>query len=119
MENVVLIVHLVLALSIIGVVLLQRSEGGGLGIGGGGGGTSSRPALGGLGKLTWALGIAFIVTSLTLTVFAANRSATTSILDRIGIEAPPPAAAPPVVDGDDLLPPTLDGGGSLTPPRAD
>ena len=36
MENVVLVVHLLLALSLIGVVLLQRSEGGGLGIGGGG-----------------------------------------------------------------------------------
>ena len=37
MENVVLIVHLILALCLIGVVLLQRSEGGGLGLGGGGG----------------------------------------------------------------------------------
>ena len=37
MEFVVLIVHLVLALALIGVVLLQRSEGGALGIGGGGG----------------------------------------------------------------------------------
>ena len=36
MENVVLVVHLLLALSLIGVVLLQRSEGGGLGMGGGG-----------------------------------------------------------------------------------
>ena len=38
MELVLLIVHLVLAISLIGVVLLQRSEGGALGIGGGGGG---------------------------------------------------------------------------------
>ena len=36
MENVILVVHLILALSLIGIVLLQRSEGGGLGIGGGG-----------------------------------------------------------------------------------
>ena len=40
MENVVLIVHLILALSLIGTVLLQRSEGGGLGMGGGGGGAT-------------------------------------------------------------------------------
>lgn len=123
MENIVLIVHLLLALGIIGVVLLQRSEGGGLGIGGGGGGaTSSRPPLSGLGKVTWGLAIAFILTSLTLTVFAAERSATTSILDRIGVEGPaeaPPVSAPPTADTDDLLPPVLDDGGALTPPRAD
>ena len=41
MENVVLVIHLILALGLIGIVLLQRSEGGGLGIGGGGGGQSS------------------------------------------------------------------------------
>ena len=39
MENVVLVIHLLLALALIGTVLLQRSEGGGLGIGGGGGAT--------------------------------------------------------------------------------
>ncbi len=38
MQNVVLIIHLLLAVTLIGLVLLQRSEGGGLGIGGGGGG---------------------------------------------------------------------------------
>ena len=122
MENVVLIVHLILALGIIAVVLLQRSEGGGLGIGGGGGGAaSSRPALGGLGKLTWALGIAFILTSLTLTVFAAERAAGVSILDRLGVEAPPrpPAQAPVAPGADDLLPPTLGGDGGMVPPRAD
>jgi preprotein translocase subunit SecG len=37
MENVILVVHLILAICLIGVVLLQRSEGGGLGMGGGGG----------------------------------------------------------------------------------
>ena len=38
MQNVVLIIHLLLAISLIGLVLLQRSEGGGLGMGGGGAG---------------------------------------------------------------------------------
>ena len=42
MENVVLTVHLILALLLIGVVLLQRSEGGGLGMGGGGGFMTNR-----------------------------------------------------------------------------
>lgn len=120
MENVVLIIHLILALALIAVVLLQRSEGGGLGMGGGGGGAaSSRPALGGLGKLTWGFAIAFIITSLTLTIMAAQRSSTSSILDRVGIEAPAEVdPAPP--SGDDLLPPpALGGDAPLTPPRAD
>jgi len=64
MENVVLTIHLLLALSLIGVVLLQRSEGGGLGMGGGGGGgaMSGRAAATALGKMTWILAAAFIVT---------------------------------------------------------
>ena len=49
MENVVLIIHLLLALALIGVVLLQRSEGGGLGMGSGGGAISQRAAATALG----------------------------------------------------------------------
>jgi preprotein translocase subunit SecG len=122
MENVVLIVHLILALGIIGAVLLQRSEGGGLGMGGGGGGgaMSSRPALSGMGKLTWAFAIAFICTSIALTVLAAQRSATGSVVDRMGVEAPARAVETPALpaDGDGLLPPPLPSEG-LTPPRAE
>ena len=71
MENVILIVHLIIALFLIAVVLLQRSEGGALGIGGGGGGlVSQRGAATALSKVTWALAIAFICTSITLTVIS-------------------------------------------------
>lgn len=115
MQNVVLIIHLLLALSLIGVVLLQRSEGGGLGIGGGMGPQAGRPPLTGLAKLTWGFAIAFICTSLTLTVIAAQQSADTSVLDRIGVtrESAPAPALP-----DLQLPPT--GGDSpLLPPRQD
>ncbi len=119
MQNVVLIVHLLLALALTGVVLLQRSEGGGLGIGGGGGGPqASRPPLTGLAKMTWALAIAFIATSLTLTIFAAQQSATSSVLDRLGTPAPAAPSAPALPDGDGLLPPpAMDE--PLTPPRAE
>ena len=68
MENVVLIIHLLLALSLIGVVLIQRSEGGGLGMGSGGGGgggvMSGRAAATALGKVTWVIASAFICTSI-------------------------------------------------------
>ena len=69
METVVLMIHLVLAILLIAVVLLQRSEGGALGIGGGGGGlVSARGAATALTKVTWALAVGFICTSLTLTL---------------------------------------------------
>ena len=41
-----------------------------------------------LGKVTWLLAIAFICTSLTLTIIAAQNSAGSSVLDRIGVDAP-------------------------------
>jgi preprotein translocase subunit SecG len=122
MENVILIVHLILALCLIGVVLLQRSEGGGLGLGGGGGGgglVSSRSAATALGKVTWAFAIAFICTSITLTIIAAQNSASGSVLDRIGGNAPASSTAlPEVPTGESLLPPVSGDGGSLLP-RAD
>ena len=108
MQAVVLTIHLLLALALILVVLLQRSEGGGLGMGGGGGIMTSRGAATALSKVTWAIGIAFVVTSLALTVLAAHGTRSGSVVDRIdGAEAPAPASAPaapaPGLEGD-LLP---------------
>ena len=121
MENVVLIIHLLLALALIGVVLMQRSEGGGLGMGGGGGGAmSGRAAATALGKVTWILAIAFICTAITLTIIAAQKSAGSSVLDRLG-DAPVPASetAPAGLgEGDSLLPPSVDDNAPLVP-RAD
>ncbi|MCB1360500.1 MAG: preprotein translocase subunit SecG [Rhodobacter sp.] len=121
MQTVVLIIHLVLALSLMGVVLLQRSEGGGLGIGGGAmGPQAGRPPMTGLAKLTWAFAAAFICTSLALTVIGASNSAETSVLERIGAPAPdattaPAPATPDVQLPDVQLPPA--GDSPVLPPR--
>ncbi|GLQ27180.1 preprotein translocase subunit SecG [Sulfitobacter pacificus] len=109
MENVVLIIHLLLALGLIAVVLMQRSEGGGLGMGGGGGGAvPGRSAATALSKLTWILGAAFLVTSITLTIIVAQKSSGASVIDRLGVT--PPAATQgddtSAPSGDLLLPPT-------------
>ena len=90
MENVILTIHLILALLLIGVVLLQRSEGGGLGMGSGGGGgaISGRAAATALGKVTWILAIGFIITSITLTILAAQSASTASVIDQLGAEQP-------------------------------
>ncbi|MEO0361092.1 MAG: preprotein translocase subunit SecG [Pseudomonadota bacterium] len=124
MENIVLIVHLILAIFLIVVVLLQRSEGGALGIGGGGGGglVSSRGAATALSKVTWGLAIAFICTSLTLTIIAASGTGSRSVIDGVTTGVPGADDAPtvggfelPTISDDDLTPPSS----PLEPPAAD
>jgi preprotein translocase subunit SecG len=127
MENVILIIHLLLALGLIAVVLMQRSEVGGLGMGSGGGGntTSGRTPPTALSKVTWVLATAFICTSVAMTIIAARNSSGTSVIDRLGVT--PPAAtetetgdgALPVAPlGDSLLPPA-EGDNAPLVPRAD
>jgi len=101
MNNVLLVVHLLVALAMIGVVMLQRSEGGGLGIGGGGGGGGMGGFLTGRGtanlltRTTAVLAAAFMVTSLTLSVFGAGGGGEPgSILDDLPASAPAPQPAP-------------------------
>ena len=106
MEQVVLTIHLILALCLIIVVLLQRSEGGALGIGGGGGGlVTGRGVATALSKLTWVFAIAFIATSLTLTVLSARDRGASAV---IGAED----ELPEVPSGLDFTPslPNLDDG---------
>jgi preprotein translocase subunit SecG len=117
MENVVLTIHLILALCLIGVVLLQRSEGGGLGMGGGGGAMSGRAAATALTKLTWIFAIGFIITSISLTLIAAQNAAGSSVVDQFGGSVPE-QSAPASPLGSDLLPPAP-ANAPATPPRAD
>ena len=125
MQNVILIVHLLLALSLIGAVLLQRSEGGGLGMGGGGGAMSQRAAATALGKVTWILAIGFIMTSITLTILAAQDASGVSVMDRLGGSAPAAEQSEPGdLDTDALLPPPSTSDSDSAPdapmvPRAD
>ena len=110
MSTVILIVLLLLALGLIGVVLLQRSEGGGLGMGGCGGGlTTGRAAASALSRVTWILGTGFMIAALALTIIAAGESGGTSVLDRIGTAPASPASedlgSTPAIDGESLLPP--------------
>ena len=102
MQNVVLIIHLLLAVTLIGLVLLQRSEGGGLGMGGGGGAMSGRAAASAMTKLTWILAIAFICTSLGLTILQVQKSSGSSVLDQLM----PVTEQSSTQSADDLLPPS-------------
>jgi preprotein translocase subunit SecG len=81
MTTVILIVHMMIAAAMIGVVLLQRSEGGALGIGGGGGGfMTGRGAANFLTRVTAGLAAAFFVTSLLLSLTASRPEKAPSLL---------------------------------------
>ena len=102
MQTVILVIHLLLALGLIAVILVQRSEGGGLGIGGnsgggGGGGfgvMSSRGAANLLTRTTAILAGAFMITSIILALQSNTHTQSTSILD----QAPAPAVSEPAED---------------------
>ena len=83
MDTVILTLHLILALILITAVLVQRSEGGGLGSGGDstGGVMSGRSAATAMTKLTWLIACAFLITSISLTILAAKKSPNASVLD--------------------------------------
>ncbi len=105
MITIVFVVHILIALALVGLILLQRSEGGALGMGGGGGGgggmMSSRSSANLLTRVTAVLAGSFMVTSLVLTMLAGRDTGSTSILDQGGtppapIEAPAEPANPTV-----------------------
>ena len=107
MQHVIIVIHLMLVLSLIGVVLLQRSEGGGLGVGGSGGGSfmSSRGTANVLTRATAILAGLFFVTSLVLSILAGFNRKPTSILQGGGPSAPisAPGSAPPLSGEGGLL----------------
>jgi len=94
MITVILVIHLMIAIALVGLVLIQRSEGGALGMGGGGGGMggfmTGRATANLLTRATAILAACFFVTSLTLAILAGGAREKRSILD-----APPPATEVP------------------------
>ncbi len=83
MQTVLIVIHLMIVLALVGVVLIQRSEGGGLGIGGGSGFMSARGTANALTRTTAILATLFFITSLGLGILARYEAKPTDILDRI------------------------------------
>lgn len=83
MQTVLIVIHLMIVLALVGVVLIQRSEGGGLGVGGGSGFMSARGTANALTRTTAILATLFFVTSMTLGILGRYESRPTDILDRI------------------------------------
>ncbi|MGH9696080.1 MAG: preprotein translocase subunit SecG [Bryobacteraceae bacterium] len=120
MQHVVIVVHLMIVLALIGTVLLQRSEGGGLGIGGGGGFMTSRGTANVLTRATAILAGLFFVTSLILSILAGINRKPTSILPGGGggpVPVQTPGEVPPLGGGGGGLLKQLEQGapGSQTP----
>lgn len=92
MATVILVIHLMVAATLVGLVLLQRSEGGALGIGGGGGSgggfMSGRGAANMLTRVTAVIAALFFVTSISLTMIAQQSSAPSRGLEGFVLDGP-------------------------------
>ena len=83
MENFILVLNIILAVLLIGVILLQRSEGGALGLGVSQDSfISSRSASSFLTKTTAIIAILFIITSISLTIISKEEISSTSVLEK-------------------------------------
>src|ERR1700760_1221575 len=96
MQTVVIVIHLMIVVVLIGAVLLQKSEGGGLGMGGGAGFMSSRGTANLLTRTTAILAVGFFLTSLLLSWLAGFNRAPTSILGTQPASQSAPGGATPV-----------------------
>jgi len=100
----VLAIHLMICIAMVAIILLQRSEGGALGIGGGGGFMSGRGSGNVLTRTTAYLAAAFFVTSIALTVLADLRSTGPSLGDTPGTPRSGPSRSLP--DLQPIIPPS-------------
>jgi preprotein translocase subunit SecG len=102
MQTVIIVIHLMIVTVLIGAVLLQKSEGGGLGMGGGAGFMSSRGTANLLSRTTAILAGIFFVTSMTLAWLAGIDRKPSSILGNTPVTQSPAGATP-------VAPPTSGG----------
>ena len=96
MQSIVLVIHLLIAVGLVGAVLMQRSEGGLGGLGGGGGGAGggmggligNRAAANLLTRTTAVLAAGFMATSILLAILAGNTGRTRAIVEEAPVEHP-------------------------------
>ncbi|GHA90623.1 hypothetical protein GCM10009069_12010 [Algimonas arctica] len=106
MSTVLLVILLIISVIMTGLILIQRSEGGALGIGGGGGGgngfMSGRAATTSVARMTAILGTIFLVLSLLLSVVFALENQNTGALDNVDNEVD--GLTSPAESSDEILP---------------
>ncbi|MGB2258668.1 MAG: preprotein translocase subunit SecG [Candidatus Puniceispirillaceae bacterium] len=97
METLVLTIHILIAVALVAVILLQRSEGGGLGIGGsssGGGFMTARGTANLMTRATTFLAIGFFATTVVLAILAGYSNEPASIVDEVLQQAPAQQSGP-------------------------
>jgi preprotein translocase subunit SecG len=94
MLTVIVVIHLMLVIALIGVVMLQKSEGGGL-VGSSSGFMTGRGTANALSRATAVLAAGFFVTSLTLSWLASYEHRPVSIINTSGPASPAPPGGPP------------------------
>lgn len=102
METLVLTIHILIAVALVAVILLQRSEGGGLGIGGsssGGGFMTARGTANLMTRATTFLAIGFFATTVILAILAGYSNEPASIVDEVLQQAPAQPSGPSVPTG--------------------
>ena len=113
MLGILLACHIVVCIGLIGVVLLQRSEGGALGMGGGPSGFMSARGAGDLlTRTTWILATLFFILSLALTILSGRAKGSDSVVDRVKmnnlapstLNRPAPSAQPAAPTNPDAAP---------------
>ncbi len=120
MQTVLIVVHLMIVVALVAVVLLQRSEGGALGVGGGSGFMTGRGQANVLTRATGILAGLFFLTSLSLTVLAGFGHGQRSILDGGAAGPATPASTAPAKGGNTVLDQlrTMEGQKPPAPPAA-
>ena len=108
METILLVVLIVIAIAMIGLVLLQRSEGGALGIGGPGAMFSARGTASVLTRATAGLAAAFMILSLVLAILSGSWTERESVLDAAEEEMLPAETEPLPLPGELDLPTDID-----------
>ena len=121
LQTILLVILCLICVTLIGVVLMQRSEGGALGMGGSTGSILTARGAGDLlTRITWILGVAFFVLSLIITILSGFERRATSVVDRVDMnklgvqpklniapqpgDAQPPASSQPAQSGAPPLP---------------
>ena len=103
MTTILLTIHILIAIALVGTILLQRNEGGGLGIGGSssGGFMTARGTANLLTRTTAILAACFFATSIGLAILAGAGTKTTSIVDEVLESGPatPQSSEPAVPTG--------------------
>ena len=84
MENIILVINIILAILLVGVILIQKSEGGALGLGASQDSyISSRSAGSFLTKATAIIATLFIITSISLTIISKEEFSNSSVLEKV------------------------------------